>query len=157
MKKRKLIGLITSNTESAHCRRILKGMFERCGLYGYDITVFASMVTACSFYKNYLSGEENIYELINFDILDGVIVEPLLLREGNAPDRLEKHILAELREKCRKPVIALVEPFGDYPVVNLSQSDDFFWITQHAIDHGCRDIMFLRGPEGHAIAEDRLS
>lgn len=156
-RKRKLIGLITSNPEAAHCRRILKGMFQRCKLYDYDIAVFASMVTACSFYKNYLSGEENIYELINFDILDGVIVDPLLLWEGNAPDRLEKHILEYLKKKCRKPVIALVEPFGDYPVVNLSQSDDFYWITRHAIDHGCKDIMFLSGPKGHAIAEDRLS
>lgn len=157
MKKRKLIGFITSNPESAHCRRILKGMFERCRLYDYDIAVFASMVTACSFYKDYLSGEENIYELINFDILDGVIVDPLLLREGNAPDALEKRILHKLKNECSKPVIALVEPFGNYPVVNLSQSDDFFGITRHAIGHGCTDIMFLSGPKGHAIAEDRLS
>lgn len=156
MKKRKLVGLITSFPESIHAQRVLEGVFVQCNKYGYDVAVFASMVNISSFYKEYLKGETNIYELINYDLLDGVIVDGSTLTEGNETFYIER-IREELESRCDKPVISLNIPVGSYEVLENHDSDIFKDIVEHVVDvHQVTDVYFLTGTKGHPIAEDRL-
>ncbi len=156
MKKRKLIGLITSFPESIHAQRVLKGIFSQCDKYGYDVAVFGSMMNISSFYKEYLVGETNIYELINFDLLDGVIVDGTTLTEGNETIYI-KRIQEQLESRCTKPVIALNIPIGSYEVLHNNDSNIFKDIVEHVVDvHQVTDIYFLTGTKEHPIAEERL-
>ncbi len=156
MKKRKLIGLITSFPESIHAQRVLEGVFSQCDKYGYDVAVFASMINISSFYKEYLAGETNIFELINYDLLDGVIVDGTTLTEGNETVYIEK-LCNQLESRCTKPVISLNIPIGAYEVLQNNDSGVFRDIVEHVVDvHQVTDVYFLTGTKGHPIAEDRL-
>ncbi len=157
MSRRRKIGLITAVPESVHSSRVLRGIFSQCEKYGYDVAVFASLTHVCSAQREYLEGELNIYELINFDSLDGVIVDVIQLIENDVTDVLER-IGGILSERCRKPVVTLSLPLENYPVANNSDSPVFREITEHLLDvHDISRIYFLTGPEENSIAKERLN
>lgn len=154
--RRRLIGFIVANPEAVYQQRVMDGLFEQCGKYGYDCAVFTPLVQTCHFYKEYLDGELNIYNMINFDKLDGVIVATIPLTENNTTAAKEM-VETLLKEKCTKPVISLDMPLGDYPVVYTDDREAFSVITAHLLDvHGCRRIYFLTGYEGSAVSEQRV-
>ncbi|WP_432650303.1 LacI family DNA-binding transcriptional regulator [Huintestinicola sp.] len=155
MGKRKVIGVLLSEPESIYQQRLLKGIFMQCREYGYDAAVFASLSKPGMFYKDYQEGETNIFELINFDLVDGVIVPPITL---SGDPEVQEHVLRKLQKECRKPVVSLDLPYGDYPVVYTDDRSAFASITAHIIDvHECRNIYFLTGTMGFTVSEQRLA
>ena len=63
--KRKRICLVTISPEGEYTTRVMKGVFSQCKRYGYDVVVVSALVSVCNYYKNYLQGEMNIYNIIN--------------------------------------------------------------------------------------------
>lgn len=156
MGKRKLIGLITAVPESNHAQRVVEGICQQCEKYDYNVAVFAPMAHFSGDNIGYINGELNIYELINFEMLDGVVIDTVSLSENN-DTTLQKQICEKLQEKCQKPVISLSVPLGDYPVVSSTDKVVFREIMEHVIDeHGVRDICFLTGHKEHIISRERL-
>lgn len=156
MARRKLIGLITAVSESTHAKRVFEGVFEQCNKYGYDVAVFAPLTHFTLEQQGYVKGEKNIYELINFDLLDGVIVDTISLIENN-DETIKKYIYSKLKEECRKPVVSLNLPFGSYPVSQSSDEEVFREITEHVLDvHHKTNICFLTGPKAYSVSEERL-
>jgi len=154
MGKRKIIGVLLCEPESVYQQRVLRGIFLQCREYGYDAAVFASLTKPGLRFKDYQEGEENIFELPNFDYLDGVIVPAITFSDDR---KLWDRILNIISEKCTKPVVSLDLPFGDYPVVNTDDRSSFSEITAHIIDvHGCSKIYFLTGKMGYTVSEQRL-
>lgn len=154
--KRKLIGFITAFPESIYAQRYMEGVFAQCEKYGYDVAVFAPMTQVCLFQKDYLEGELNIYNLMNIELLDGIIVDGHSLSEDGATSVLED--MLDKLKKFDKPVVSLGMKLGDYPVLYTIDRHVFREITSHILDvHKCKDIYFLTGTEGHPTAIDRLS
>ncbi len=153
---RKVIGFITAFPESIYVQRLLKEMFSQCSKYGYNAAVFSPMSLNYSYLDSYIAGELNIYNLINFEKIDGVIVDTISLKNGGATEAFDM-VLKLLREKCRRPVISIGEKLGEYPVIYTSSRNIFREITHHVMDiHGCKDIYFLAGPEDDFNSTDRL-
>lgn len=158
-KQRPLIGAITAYPESEYQKRFLDGLCRACSLYGYDVAVFTMLVQSCHFYKDYLEGELNIYELINFDMLDGVIVDSISLTEDN-DYTLIHDIEAKLKAKCKVPVVTVNLPMNDYPCAYTDDGCGIGLIAKHLIDnHGIKpeNMIFLTGPEDHKTAQRRLA
>lgn len=157
MKKRKLIGLISAFPESVYARRLMDGMFKQCSAYDYDVAVFAPMTQVCCSQQEYLNGELNIYNLINFELLDGVIIDGASIVEDNV-QHVKDTLIPLLKERCTKPVVCIGLEFADYPVVYTSDHEIFRSITSHVMDvHGCKNVYFLTGQKGHPTSQDRLS
>lgn len=157
MGKRRLIGLITAFPEHVNTQRVLEGVISRCESYGYNVAVFAPMVQVCSYFKEYLRGELNIYEAINFDMLDGVVVDTIPLTEDRETE-VVRYIESKLRAECRVPVVSVGMPLGEYPAVIADDSSVFREITAHVLDvHGCERVYCLTGMQGDPVAENRLS
>lgn len=94
---RKKIGLITICPENEYQQRIMTSVFSMCEKYNYDVVVISPLVQVANFFKDYLQGELNIYNIINFDILDGIIITPIPMTE----DRIES-VTDMLLEKIKK-------------------------------------------------------
>jgi len=156
MKRRKLIGLLTALPESLHAKRILEGVAAQCGKYDYDVAVFATMMHFSSGHTDYVTGEKNIYELVNYDLLDGVIVDCISFIEKGADD-MKRRMEEKLTAECRKPVVALSIPMADYDMAADDDEPVFRQIVSHVLDvHHLTDIYFLTGHKGYHIAEERI-
>lgn len=156
MGKRKLIGLILPNPEEAYQHRIMKGIFEQCKKYDYDVAVFSTLVPVSHNFKDYLKGESTIYDLMNLDELDGIIVGTLSVCKDGLTWLYD--ILLEKLKGYDKPVISIDLPFGDYKTVYTDDSAAFSKITEHVLDvHHCKKVYFLTGMKGYDVSEERLS
>ncbi len=62
-----------SEAESYYQERLLRGVMTKAFQLDYDVLIFTSFVKV-SFLKAVSAGEMQIYDAINYDKLDGVIV-----------------------------------------------------------------------------------
>ncbi len=154
--KRKRIGLITISPETEYASRVMKGVFAQCNHYGYDVVVISALVSVCNYYKNYLNGELNIYNLINFDLFDGFIITPVPMTEDQNFFLYER--LLKQFKNCPKPVISLDKEFGDFPVIYTDDKTPFKRITEHLIKkHNCHTFDILSGPDDAPLTNMRLN
>ncbi len=157
--KRKLIGCIICRPENTYQSRILDGLMSRCELYGYNLAVFSPLVDVTHYHSEYLKSEMNILQLVNYDMLDALIVvtEPFVTDGNN--DGYLNDILKDIDEKCSCPVIALDLPISDkYETVEVDDITAFERITAHVLDtHGCRKVYFLKGYPDHGISVKRFT
>ncbi len=153
---RKLIGVITAVPESKHAQRVMEGVCCQCEKYDYNVAVFAPMTHLSGGYTGYINGELNIFELINFDLLDGVIVDAVSLSENN-DDKYKNEICMKLQQQCNKPVVSLNIPLGNYPMVSSCDRIVFREIMEHMLEeHGVKEICFLTGHKENIISQERL-
>lgn len=158
MAKRKLIGVLTANPEGEYQQRINEGIFAQCRQYDYDVAVFAPLVQVCHHYAPYLKGELNIFELINFDMLDGLIVPSILLSEDQHYEKLDE-VMNLIKSKTDKPIVLIDYPYDDYPMVATDDRSAFSKITEHVLDmHKCDPdkVYYLTGMKDYDVSQKRL-
>jgi diguanylate cyclase (GGDEF)-like protein len=154
---RKRLGVVTICPEDEYEQRVLSGIFEQAKNYDYDVLVFSPLSHPSAQSRAYVKGELNIYSLINFDLLDAVIITPITMQEQSNPEIINK-LLEQIKQDCHVPVVSIDFPFGDYPVVKTDEKEPFVQITNHLIEeHGCKTIAVLNGPTHFPGSKIRLS
>lgn len=157
MASRKRLGVVTICPEDDYEQRILSGIFSQANNYNYDVLVFSPLSHPSAQSRAYVKGELNIYSLINFDLLDAIIVTPITMQEQSNPEIINM-LVEQFKKKCHVPVVSIDFPFGDYPVVYTDEKEPFVHITDHIIEvHSCKKIAVLNGPEHFPGSKDRLA
>ena len=156
MPTRKRLGVITICPEDDYQKRTLSGIFAQANSYGYDVFVFSPLSHPSAQSRVYVNGEINIYNLINFDLLDAIIITPRPIQE-EANHSITENLLLRFKKECKIPVVSIDAPFGDYPVVHTDEKTPFIQITDHLIEvHGCKKIAMLNGPMSFEGSQTRL-
>lgn len=154
---RKTICLLTAIPEYPHPQRILDGIFTQCRKYGYNLAVFGSIANLNLNDRQYVDGEINIYNLVNFDRFDGIIVDTVTIPYDNSLG-LRNLIVNRLRKECHVPVVSLELPLLDYPYVENDNEDILREIVRHVVlTHGRKRVCVLTGPIHTPVAEQRLA
>lgn len=157
MNKRKNIACITIRPEAVYQQRVLNGLISQCNIYGYNLSVFSPFVDISHFFTDYLNGELNILNLINYDQFDAVVITPVPFI-ANGDSTFINGFLDKLRKECKKPIISLDYEFEGLYSVFTDDKISFKHITEHILDeHKCEKVYFLTGKEGFEISELRLS
>lgn len=154
--KRKLIGFLTANPENEVQNRLIEGLFSQCKYYGYDVAVVSPLVQISHYFKDYLKGELNIYNLINLDLFDGLIIDSVSLSEDNTSWVLEA-IGKQLKKVGYTNVVTIDVPIDGIHMVETDDVKAFRTLTDHVLDvHHCQNVWYLSGPEEMAISQKRL-
>ena len=157
MGERKRIGLFTAYPETTHVRRILEGVMGQCEKYDYDLCVFASSVHFSFPHADYVRGEANIFELANYDRLDGVILDSVSLM-GDQDNKILKRLLSRLSRWEQLPKCALELPLEGMRLIRSNDEEALRGQCRHVIEaHGRKRICILTGNQGNEIAEARLA
>ena len=157
MSRRKTICFITSVPESFHAQRLTGGIFAQCEKYGYHAAVFGSMISLDLYFEDYAKGERNIYELIQYEKFDGIILDNISLIYSNRTELLES-VCEHIKKRAKCPVYAVGIPFGDIPCIDNNNDEMLRAICRHAIEvHGSKKICILTGMKGNHEAEERLA
>ncbi len=152
---RKRIALIIADPCSDYSQSVIHGVRDQCAEYNYDFLVFSTMVKVCHLDKMYLDGEINIYRLINYDMVDGVILTSLSLFEDQV-DTVLNLLRSDLQNYKDKPVISLDLPFDDYPTVYTDDKNAVRKMIKHLVNkHNCNKIFFLTGHKDYVVSDDR--
>ena len=101
-----------------------------------------------------INGESEIYNLINYDLIDGVIIE--------GESMIRESIIFDIAEKAARkgvPVVNVADPAHtlEHNVI-LSDKNAMEQVVRHLIkEHGSKRIDFIGGFPGNIQTEDRLA
>lgn len=149
--KIKIIGVILSGAQDEATGEYLYYISERAKELNYKLLIFNTFTQ--------LYGEDNpddpaksIYKIINYDILDGVIVLTETIKSQSVLDS----IIFNTRTR-NIPLISILTPIeGAYNIV-FNYRENFKSIVDHVIEeHNCKRVYFISGFKGNSFAEERL-
>lgn len=152
-KFRKLLGVIIAQSDGPYQSKLLEGILEQAFRLNYDVAVFST------FNKDKLSelwheGEENIFSMINYSVLDGVIFVPDTLQVGGIAERVEK----DIKKKFNKPVVSVDIATEGFDNIFTDDIQNIKMLISHLIeDHRLTDIAFMTGVKGHPHSTNRLT
>ena len=152
-KFRKLLGVIIAQSDGPYQSKLLEGILEQAFKLNYDVAVFST------FNKDKLSelwheGEENIFSMINYSVLDGVIFVPDTLQVGGIAERVE----ADIKKKFSKPVVSVDIATEGFDNIFTDDIQNIKMLISHLIeDHKLTDIAFMTGVKGHPHSTNRLT
>ena len=152
-KFRKLLGVIIAQSDAPYQSKLLKGILEEAFELNYDVAVFST------FEKDKLSdawheGEINIFSMINYSVLDGIIFVPDTLRVGGVAERVEK----DIKKKFSKPVVSVDIATEGFDNIFTDDVQNIKMLISHLIeDHKFTDIAFMTGIKGHPHSTNRLT
>ena len=148
----KKLALLLAQADEDYQKEFIKGVLSRAFSYGYDVCVF-SMFIKYQNNKEREIGDSNIYNLVNYDQLDGVI----LLSDTIQTPEVEKKIEQKIHERFSGPVVAVdteSEYFYSFWTDGYSAVYDSI---EHLIEvHGYKDIAYLTGRKNHVHSQRRL-
>ncbi|MGN1119158.1 MAG: GGDEF domain-containing protein [Oscillospiraceae bacterium] len=154
-KTRKCIGVIVGKPTRRHQAELLKGIYSAAFANDMNVAVFGTSIARID--KETRLGEENIYSLINYEKLSGV----LYLKDTIHFDDIESTITEPLLKAHREfgiPAVTIDAQVEGLPAFFSDDSDNVRMMTEHIIQkHRCKDIAYLTGPKGHPHAERRLA
>ena len=158
MKVRKRIGIAVTNPEAAYQSRVLEGIITQCERYDYDILSFSPLVQIWFNKKDYLSAELNIFELINFDLIDALIVVTISMTRNDDYSEVRR-FERFLKQYATKPVVSVDFPLEGAETVWTDDTPAFRRLTAHVLDvHGVspEDICLLTGRKELEISQKRI-
>ena len=97
-------------------------------------------------------GDASIFELINYDLLDGIVLFSDTVKQGSFIDDIVHQANGH-----EVPVVSVGKEIGGcYNVVYDSEAA-FEVIVRHVVEyHEAREVNFISGPQGNEIADRRL-
>lgn len=158
--KRKNIAVCVTGFNWENESRIVNGIYEKCREYDINLLIFASMIrkpifnSGITLPESVIRGETEIFNLINFDKTDGVII----LGES----LIDESVLLSVQEKAKArgiPVVNINDPEHTIDKnVLLSDKIAMEFIVRHLVeDHGLKKINFIGGFAGNLQTEERLA
>ena len=142
---RKAIGCLIANPEAAYQQRLLKGIQAQVARYGYDLYVFTPLVGLGTPQKDYVNSDLNILNLINFDLVEGVLVCGRTFLVNNDYS-LIKNISGMLKKKCRKPVFVVDFDIEGFETIHTEKKSVFQNIADYVFNSKkCKTAIFMTG------------
>ena len=154
MHNRKRICVITAQVDENTQNRFMQGFMKRAYELDYDVCVFSMFLKyQDSTYREV--GDSNIYNLINFDLFDAVVLCQDTLQTPGLVEKLEKRLQTEFPNGV---VIAVDKENNLYPTVMMDHYTPIVKLVDHLIDkHGYKNIYFLNGLKEHIHSKQRLA
>lgn len=149
--KYKVIGICTSCVQSDYVREIVSSISRRGVKEGYKVLLFN---TFSDLFHNssYNRGEASIFNLINYDILDVIIIMPEAIKRDSTSSEISRRA-----KEHGVPVICVDRAVDKCCSVTFNYADVFEKIVRHVVEfHGCRRVNFIAGVKGNSFSEERI-
>lgn len=147
------IGVIISKASASYQTGLMSGITAAARENNADIIVFTSF-SEVGMVGSYLDGERNVYELVNYDRLDGVLFVPDTLHIEGLVSEIEDRFgaIPEL------PVVYVDCITDNYPYVMTDDACQLNSVLDHLYNvHGYTDIAFVSGFREHPMGIHRLA
>lgn len=150
---RKRIAVLTAQADEYTQSRFLSGFFEYAFEKDYDVCVF-SMYLKYQDTSSREIGDSNIFNLVRFDMFDGVVLFTDRIRTPG----LAEGLVWRLRQEFQGEVIIAGDVSDDYEYVNADHRANMAALVDHLIEvHGCRNIILQNGWEDSVNSEAKAA
>ncbi|SDB43157.1 diguanylate cyclase (GGDEF) domain-containing protein [Ruminococcaceae bacterium FB2012] len=153
MSKMKELALIVAGIDEEYQNGVIDGIIACAKERGASVSCFAAfggVITG----KGYDIGEYNIYNLINFDLFDGV-----LLMINTISDSIQKQkIVDRIKDSGLPTVVFDCEDYPEFYNITIDNTTAMEELVRHVIKvHGAKRLEFISGPASNPEAQARLA
>lgn len=133
--KRKKIGVIISETEDDFHSRAMHYLQKELFRHDMDVLIFTTLCRP-GMNEEFALADCAIYDVMNLDVLDGIILFPHSLHLQQHRDMMER-----LQREFHKPMISVEGTVGNLPCIPFSEDEGMRQMVEHlAVVHGAKRI-----------------
>lgn len=148
---RRKLGVLAAQIDETSQTRFLNAFIKEAYEKDYDVCIF-------SMHQKYQEtdlrnqGDSNIFELVNYELFDGIIILLDTLLTPGLAERLQRQVM----ESFTGPVLVVDQESSYFPSVMMDHYSPFKKLMDHLLEaHGYQEIGFLGGKEGHVHSVQR--
>lgn len=144
-------GICLVGMQDDHTAHIAKITSDALVEKGFKVMIFNAF-TNMYYDTPYSKGEASIYHLLNFDIIDVLVIIPETIKSEWVTDTIIRYAHA-----TKTPVIILDGRHNGCTNIIYDYAHSLEQITEHVItEHNCTDLFFIAGTKGNRFSEDRI-
>ncbi|MCR5624351.1 MAG: GGDEF domain-containing protein [Lachnospiraceae bacterium] len=149
---KRLIGICTSGIDDEYNGSFLKAFTKYASAYDFKLMTFYTLSKLETGTRNDI-GEANIFELINYAMLDGLIIMAETIKS--------EHILTSLVERAKiynVPVVSIDKYLDGCCNISFNYDKAMEDLTRHLVEvHHYKVFNFISGIKGNEFSEKRLN
>lgn len=150
---RKRIAVLLAQVDESNQKNFLSGFIAEAYSYDYDVCVFSAYQKFQSTARRNV-GDSNIYELINFDLFDAIV----LMTDTILTPGLIDNLLKRIKDNFNGPVLSFDKENEYFESVMMDHYSPFRRVVDHMLGaHDYKDIAFIGGKEGHPHSIQRYN
>lgn len=144
-------GLIFDDITDGYEQDIWLGVMNMAAELGVNITCYSCGDVDLK--RDYLSGPNILYEILNTEQLDGIILLTAAISNESGPEDLEKFI----KRYSNIPILSIGQRLDGIPSILIDNKSGMFNVVSHLIKtHNKERIAFIGGPATNPEAIERL-
>ena len=146
------IALLLGQADEAYQSEFVKGVMEQAFKDGFSVCVF-SMYIKYQNSKEREIGDSNIFNLVNYQMFDAVIILSDTIQTPGVNERIEERIHAEFDG----PVLCVDRDSKYFSSFWTDGYESVYAQVSHMIEeHGLKDIAYLTGRKNHPHSKRRM-
>lgn len=151
-KERNVVGICTADLDQPFHIKLVERVIKELGKLGYYVMVFGT--DSDLYYEtDSVSADASVFNLMNFERLDAVILFSETLRQASILEQLAHRI-----NQARVPLLSIGLEVDDCYNVIYDTEAAFDKLVRHIIEyHNVREVNFISGMKGNDVAEQRLA
>lgn len=139
-KQRKLVGIIVSEPDRSFFQASISTIQKELFAADMDAAIFSTLLTRGE--ESYTDAENAVFDIINYDLIDGLIV---YIHTLNC-DKIVNKLIDKL-QNCGKPVVFLEQPAKGFEFVPFDNDCGTEQILSHlSQSHGVKNAAYVSGP-----------
>lgn len=151
MKKNGIVALVSCGTDDFYNNPFVQSFSDRCTELGLHVLWFQSLSNKYDG-DAYDAGEMNIFNLINFDIIDAIVIMSVTLVDRGT-------VMSDLIKKagsCNIPIISMDVEVDSAYSISQGYEEALEEVVRHVItEHGAKHIKFLGAMKGNDVSDAR--
>lgn len=152
-KQRRLIGIFLSQPDDYYQSHVMVPLLKCLFKLNYDAAVFCTSVKG-DVDENFARGDANIFNIVNYDLLDAVVILPDTLKIPGLADKL----INEINAKFKGPKVSIDMEAEGFVSICADDESAVCALTDHLIDvHKFTDIAMITGSRGHLHTINRAN
>ena len=137
-KERPLVGIIVHEADRGHLSGALYYMQKEFFKANIDVAIFSSLMTIDD--HKFTESENEIFHLINYDLLDGIVLFPASFNDLKA----KQEIITQIRMNFSKPVICIDEEISGFDSDAIEDPSGAEQLLEHwVIRHNVTDAVYV--------------
>lgn len=149
--KEKYIAVLSAGIDVEYNDAMLAAVKKLAPQHSFRLLYFNSF-SSLYYYEKHDVGESNIYHLINYDMIDGII----MLSETIKTDAVRNEIVEKAKAHS-VPVVSIDHPLEGCFNIEFKYQNAMEEIVEHLItEHHCKVIDFMAGMQDNSFSDDRI-
>ena len=145
-------GICLAGIQDDHIENITKIVSDALNAKGFKVMIFNAFTNAY-FDTPYAKGESAVFDIINFDIVDVLVILPETIKNADVCKKI-----AVRAKEAGTPVFVLDGTIDGCTNITYDYEKSMEDIVEHIItEHGCTDLFFIAGMRGNAFSDERIA